>query len=397
MTDSAQHRVVVIGGGYAGLTTAARIGEQNSGLNLTLIDAKPHFVERIRLHEIATGSSAGHLPYAEFMSARNGRFVEARVSAIDAGNCVVHLDPRRGNPDKIEYDTLIYALGSYTDRETIPGAARFAACLDTVSGSEVLAKRLGTTAASGGTVLIAGGGLTAIEAACEFGECFPDLKVVLAPGRELGPNPEPGGLSRAGFSHVAATLHRLKVETAVGARISQLRADHAVLESGGTIPFDICLWAAGFLVPPLAANAGISTTTSGQIITNEVLISVSNPNILAVGDAAHVMVEPAGKCRMSCAAGRPMGELAAKTFVGLIDGATLQPFEFSYSFRCVSLGREDGLIQFVDAHDRPVEQVWTGARGARWKEYICRRTLAGIGFDTGLGAPPDTPPRVLAS
>ena len=45
----------------------------------------------------------------------------------------------------------------------------------------------------------------------------------------------------------------------------------------------------------------------------------------------------------------------------------------------------------VDAHDQPVEQVWTGAS---WKEYICRRTLAGIGFDTGLGAPPDTPPQI---
>ena len=89
-----------------------------------------------------------------------------------------------------------------------------------------------------------------------------------------------------------------------------------------------------------------------------------------------------------------MGELAAKTFSSLNDGGILRPFEFSYSFRCVSLGREDGLIQFVDAHDRPVEQVWTGARGARWKEYICRRTLAGIGFDTGLGEPPDTPPQI---
>jgi NADH dehydrogenase len=394
MNDTAPHRVVVIGGGYAGLTTAARIGEQNSELDLTLIDAKPQFVERIRLHEIATGSHAGHLPYAGFMTARNGRFVEARVSAIDAGNCVVHLDPGPEEPDIIGYDTLVYALGSYTDRETIPGAARFAACLDTPSGSKALATRLGAAAASGGTVLIAGGGLTAIEAACEFGERFPDLKIVLVPGRQFGPNPEPGGLSRAGFDHVAVTLHRLKVEIASGARISQLRADHAVLESGGTIPFDVCLWAAGFLVPPLAANAGISVTASGQIITDETLISVSHPNILAVGDAAHVMAAPAGKCRMSCAAGRPMGELAAKTFSGLNDGGILRPFEFSYSFRCVSLGREDGLIQFVDAHDRPVEQVWTGARGARWKEYICRRTLAGIGFDTGLGEPPDTPPQI---
>ena len=89
-----------------------------------------------------------------------------------------------------------------------------------------------------------------------------------------------------------------------------------------------------------------------------------------------------------------MGELAAKTVAARLGGTTPGTFEFSYSFRCVSLGREDGLIQFVDAKDRPVEQVWTGERGAVWKEYICRRTLAGIGFESDLGPPPDTPPQI---
>ena len=89
-----------------------------------------------------------------------------------------------------------------------------------------------------------------------------------------------------------------------------------------------------------------------------------------------------------------MGELAARTFAARLSGRSPDPFEFRYSFRCVSLGREDGLIQFVDGADRPAAEVWTGKRGAVWKEYICRRTLAGIGFDTGLGPPPDTPPRI---
>ena len=89
-----------------------------------------------------------------------------------------------------------------------------------------------------------------------------------------------------------------------------------------------------------------------------------------------------------------MGELAARTVDARRNGAPPAAFDFSYSFRCISLGREDGLIQFVDATDRPVEKVWTGERGAVWKEYICRRTLAGVGFDDDLGPPPDTPPQI---
>lgn len=394
MAETAAHRIVVLGGGYAGLTAAARLGETLPDTDVTLIDAKPQFVERIRLHEIAGGSAAQHLPYGEFMSARNGRFIQARAGKIDTESRLVHLAPGPGIPDAVGYDTLIYAPGSYTDRHSVPGVDRFAACLDSSENCEETATRLETLAKTGGTVLIAGGGLTAIEAACEFGERLPGLKIVLAPGRNFGPDDAPGGLSRAGFGHIVTTLQRLGVETAAGARIVVVNPDRAEMENGDTIAFDLCLWAAGFLVPDLAAKAGIEVTDTGQIVTDDTLTSVSHPNILAVGDAAHVVTETAGACRMSCAAGRPMGELAAKTVAARLGGASAGAFEFSYSFRCVSLGRKDGLIQFVDSRDRPIEQVWTGERGAVWKEYICRRTLAGIGFDSDLGPPPDTPPRI---
>jgi NADH dehydrogenase len=398
MNPTPDHRVVVLGGGYAGLTSAARIGENVGDVSLTLIDAKTEFVERIRLHEIAGGSSPLHLPYHDFMASRGGSFVHAKIIGLEPDRRQILLAPVDGGQEiaqtSIPYDTLVYALGSYTDLQTVPGADRHAACLDTTAGSAALGAQLATLAGTGGTVLIAGGGLTAIEAACEFGERLPGLRIILAPGRYFAPGNDPGDLSKAGFDHVVATLQRLGVDIATGARIAAVHPRHAEMEDGTTIPFDVCLWAAGFLVPSLAADAGIAVTESGQIVTDDTLTSVSHPSIIAVGDAAHVIAEEAGKCRMSCAAGRPMGELAARTFAARLNGRSPEPFEFRYSFRCVSLGREDGLIQFVDAADRPAAEVWTGKRGAVWKEYICRRTLAGIGFDTGLGPPPDTPPRI---
>lgn len=390
MTEKSSHRVVVLGGGYAGLTTAARIGEAALASSLTLVDAKPEFVERIRLHEIAAGSTPRSLPYAPFMEERNGRFLQGRAEAIDlAGRAVAVVRPD-GRRETLPFDTLVYALGSHTDRTTVPGVARYADVLDTIEGSKALYGRL----SPGRTVLIAGGGLTAIEAACEFGERIPGLRVVLAPGRAFGPSGDVGGLSEAGFAHVAATLARLGVEIRDGARISALGDGEAAFEDGTTLAFDSCIWAAGFGVPDLARESGLAVDDLGQVLTDDRLVSVSHGSVVAVGDAAHVVADPGGKCRMSCAAGRPMGELAARTVAGLANGGAGERFAFGYSFRCVSLGREDGLIQFVDKTDRPVETVWTGPRAARWKEYICRRTLAGIGLDAGLGPPPDTPPQI---
>ena len=385
--------IVILGGGYAGLTTAARIAEAGIDAVVTLVDAKPQFVERIRLHEIAAGSAPRDLDYAAFMAARGGTFVRARVTAIDAEMKVLEIVPPDGGPSELTYDKLVYALGSHTDLHRVPGAAAHAVGLDTVDGSLDLANRLEVLSRSGGAVLIAGGGLTAIEAACEFAERLPGLKVAIAPGRAFGPDAGPGGLSVAGHDHVVATLRRLEVDIIDGARIIEVEAGRARLEDDRSIPFDVCVWGAGFVVPAIAAAAGIRVNEAGQIVTDETLTSTSHPDIVAVGDAAEVIVEPAGVCRMSCAAGRPMGERAAQTILSSLTGATPAPFEFAYSFRCVSLGRDDGLIQFVDAQDRPVDEIWTGDRGARWKEYICRRTLNGFGFDDDLGPPPDTPPQ----
>ncbi len=390
MTSSEAFRVVVLGGGYAGLTAAARIGEAGTATSLTLVDAKTEFVERIRLHEIAAGTEPRALPYAPFLAERGGCFLQGRAVAIDPEARTVSVDGADGAPHTLPYDVLVYAPGSRTVRDAVPGAAEHAAALDDVAGSRALGAALGP----GRTVLIVGGGLTAIEAACEFGERIPGLRIVLAPGRAFAPSVEVGGLSQAGFRHVEATLARLGVEVRSGARVTGLREGAATLEDGTEIAFDACLWAAGFEVPSLARDAGIAVNERGEVLTDPQLRSVSHPEIVAVGDAAHVIAAPGGKCRMSCAAGRPMGELAARTVAGLAGGGAHDPFRFSYAFRCVSLGRDDGLIQFVDGMDRPVEQVWTGARAARWKEYICRRTLAGIGLDTTVGAPPDTPPQI---
>jgi len=395
MSTVSPHQVVVIGGGYAGLTTAARIAESEAAVSVILVDAKTQFVERIRLHEIAAGSTPRDLDYEAFMQDRGGAFIQGRVEALDTASKSVRLLGPNGVEQSLEYDTLVYALGSQTDLTRVPGAAQYAVGLDSSEGSITLFRTLESLAKSGGTILIAGGGLTAIEAACEFAERLPGLDVKIAPGRSFGPDAGPGGLSAAGHNHVLSTLQRLNVESIVGARIVEVASDQANLEDGRSVPFDVCVWGAGFSVPGLAADAGIRVNRSGQIETDDTLVSVSHPDIVAVGDAAEVIADPAGVCRMSCAAGRPMGERAARTVLDRLADQPPAPFEFAYSFRCVSLGRDDGLIQFVDAQDRAVEEVWTGARGARWKEYICRRTLNGVGFDDDLGPPPDTPPNVL--
>ena len=311
---------MVLGGGYAGLTAAARIAEAGMDAVVTLVDAKSQFVERIRLHEVAAGSVPRDLGYRKFMEARGGQFIQARVNAIDPIDRVLRLDPAEDGTSELGYHRLVYALGSHTDLNRVPGAAVHAIGLDTAGGSAELATTLRALSKTNGSVLIVGGGLTAVEAACEFAERLSGLRVIIAPGRDFGPSPEAGGLSVSGHAHVEATLQRLNVEIVAGARITKLESGRASLEDGRSIPFGVCVWGAGFVVPSLAAEAGLHVNGTGQIVTDVTLTCISQSDIVAVGDAAEVIVDPAGVCRMSCAAGRPMGEHAAQTVPSSLTG-----------------------------------------------------------------------------
>ncbi|MBK18091.1 MAG: oxidoreductase [Rhodospirillaceae bacterium] len=380
-------RIVVVGGGYAGLTAAARIAEGKTDATVTLIDRKSEFIERIRLHEIAAGSEPRDLGYKDFMECRGGNFHRGGVSGIDLARQLIELEGQ----DTIAWDTLVYALGSFTDVDSVPGVREHAVSLDDLGECRELFGRL-FEAPKGTKLLIVGGGLTAIEAACEFAERFPQLEITLAVGNKFEAHRKPGGLSAGAIEHLRNTFDRLSVNVIVGDRVTSVEKNSAVIGDDNTLPFDLCIWAAGFSVPTLAKESGLAVNDSGQIRTNRSLASFSHANVLAVGDSAEVIAEIGGRCRMSCATGRPMGEMAAKTILGRLLAESSTPFEFGYSFRCISLGREDGLIQFVDEKDCPTDDVWTGKRGARWKEYICQRTLQGIGFDVDIGDPPDTPP-----
>lgn len=392
--------IVVLGGGYAGLTAAARLGEAGlSGTELparvTLIDTKPGFVERIRMHEIAAGATPRDLGYAPFLDARGVGFLQGRAVSLDPDGREIQLRTPDGANQTIAYDWLVYALGSRTDHAGVPGAAEFARTLDTMESAREIFERAGLAAGNGERALVVGGGLTGLECAAELAERIPTLKVTIALGRDYGPNTAPGGLSADGVDHVRRVFERLGVETLEGVRVSRLESSTAHFEDGSALPYGVCVWAAGFRAPPLARSTGLTVDKLDRVVTDETLRSVSHPDILAIGDAARVAATPDRSYRMSCAAGRPMGEAAAAGLARLIAGQQPEPFAFRYSFRCLSLGREDGLIQFVDENDAPVREFWGDGRGATWKEYICRRTIAGIGLEPDLGPPPDQPPETL--
>ncbi|MFD2422099.1 NAD(P)/FAD-dependent oxidoreductase [Amycolatopsis pigmentata] len=355
--------IVVLGGGYAGLL-AAKLTAKRTNARVTLINAGDRFVERVRLHQLASGQALRELPLAGLLRGTGVELVVGKVIGIDAENRVVRL---HGIPETVGYDALFYALGSRADLDSVPGAAEHAHTVADAASAARLRERV----REGGVVAVVGGGLTGIETATELAETMPGLKVRLVTGGRFG-----AAFSENGRRYLRRAFARLGIEVTDQVRVGEVQADGVRLSDGGHVAADTVIWTTGFRVPELARDAGFAVDPAGRMIVDETLRSVSHPEVYAIGDAAAARRPDGQELRMACATGLPTAAQAVGAFADRLAGRDPKPLRFRYFTQCVSLGRHDGLIQFVSADDSPVGTVLTGRVAALVKESIVRGTVS---------------------
>lgn len=373
-----EQRVVIVGAGYAGMTAALRLGRRarTLGASVTLVNGAGEFVERIRLHQAGSGQPRKRRPIAAMLRGTGVQFVQGYVTALDPDARQLHIVAADGGASTLGYDTLLYALGSTIDVESVPGVREHALALAGPDAAARLAGELPALAARGGRLLVCGGGLTGIEATTEIAEAWPGVQVALATRDELGAR-----LSQKGRAHLRRVFARLGIALHEGADVVRLSASRAEPAGGDALPFDLCLWAGSFSVPPLAREAGLRVNGRGQVLVGPDLRSLSHPAIVVAGDAAAFAEDPGAPIRMACATAMPQGAAAADTILASLAGKPAPAFSYRYLIQCISLGRKDGLIQLVHDDDSPREKVITGRPAALVKELICGFTTFSLAME----------------
>ncbi|QKG23482.1 NAD(P)/FAD-dependent oxidoreductase [Actinomadura verrucosospora] len=368
-----KHRIVVLGAGYAGANAAGRLARRlhRDDVEITLVNGDPEFVERVRMHQLASGQDLRPRPLRDLYAGTGVQVRTARVTAVDVEAKTVDL-----GGETLAYDTLVYALGSAIADHGVPGVAEHA---HNVAGKQAalrLRARL-SEVEPGGTVLIVGGGLTGIETATEIAEAHPDLEVAIAARGRVG-----GWLSDKAQRHLRGALDRLGITVHDHADITRVEAEGAVTGAGEQIRAQVTVWTAGFAVHPIAAATALEVSGSGRIVVDAGMRSVSHPDVYAVGDAA--LAEGAGgePLRMSCASANPMAWLAADVIAARLTGRKVPQTTIGYSVQCISLGRRDGIIQRVTADDQVTSTVFTGRTAARIKEMVCASAAWSIAHPT---------------
>ncbi|MFF8031881.1 MULTISPECIES: NAD(P)/FAD-dependent oxidoreductase [unclassified Streptomyces] len=349
--------VVVIGGGYAGVMAANRLTRRDD-VTVTLINPRPAFVHRVRLHQLVGGSDGAVVAYRDVLGERV-RLVVDTVTGIDAAGRGLAL----ASGGTARYDYLIYAVGSGSADPSVPGAAEFACPIATLEEAERLRPVLDAEPATA-PVTVVGAGPTGIETAAELAEG--GRAVTLVCGGVLGPY-----LHARGRRSVARRLEGLGVNVVdgPGTEVTAVSRDAVRLADGRELPSRVTVWTAGFGVPDLASRSGLSTDALGRLRTDETLTSVDDVRIVAAGDAAAPSDLP---LRMSCQAAMPLGARAADTVLSRLAGERPSPLSQLFAGQCISLGRRAGIFQFAHRNDVALWFHIDGRPGARLKELVCR-------------------------
>ncbi|MEU9024003.1 FAD-dependent oxidoreductase [Actinomadura sp. NPDC048394] len=361
---NALHKVVVIGGGYAG-TVAANHLRLRDDVDITLVNSRPTFVERIRLHQFVAGDYDASVDYGTLLG--DGiKLVVDNATRIDTASRTVEL----ASGAALDYDYVVYAVGSTgAVPSSVPGAAEFAYSIAELESAERLRARLAELPADA-AITVVGGGLTGIETAAELAE--QGRKVTLVAGRTLAPT-----LSAPGRRSIATWLSENGVTVEYSA-VAEVRRDAVVLTDRAVRHSALTIWTAGFGVPALAAASGLRVDELGRLLTDEALASVDDDRIVAAGDAG----SPSGRpLRMSCQAAIPLGVQAADTVLSRIAGTAPPVLDQGFKGVLISLGRHAGIRQLVQADDTPLDTYVDGHEGAQMKEEQCRQTVMGIGME----------------
>ena len=373
MRSGQKERVVVVGGGYAGTLAALRLaGRARRRVSVTLVDPKETFVQRLRLHQVATGQTVAAPSYKKLLRSKVD-FVQDTAEMIDCERGLIEV---RSGSAALPFDRLIYAIGSGVDLSLAPGVSEHAYSVTDIASARGLSHAL-HYASRGAAVAVVGAGMTGLEVASEIATSYPELEVKLVTSGQVG-----GWLSERGRQYIRASIDRQGVELVERVRVRAVEPDRLLLADGSGIMARLVVWCGGFRAPELARQSGIETDELGRVAVDRSLCAVGRPQIVAAGDSAATPPFVAGaSLRMCCQVAAPTAAHAADVVAAQVKGREPRELHFGYVHQPISLGRRDGLIQFVDRADRPKNSVLTGRRAAIYKELVTRATIPSIKFE----------------
>jgi NADH:ubiquinone reductase (H+-translocating) len=363
----ARKRVVIIGGGFAGLAAARAL--RHADAEVILIDRRNHHIFQPLLYQVATAvlspaEIAAPIRQLE-VKQRNLSVLLAEVVGVDVASRTIEVSFQDGGVRKVAFDYLLVATGMYPSYFGHDEFARYAPGLKTLGDAETIrAKILGafelaaTTEDDGErarqmTFVLVGAGPTGVELAASlahmvnitlrgnFRRIDPAKAsiILLDAGKRVLPTfAEP--LSRK----VAKRLEKLGVKVVTDVKVETVD-EKGVIAGGNRIPSATVLWTAGVAASPVPKMLGSKTDRAGRALVDPFLKVADAPGVFVVGDAASVMLNEhpvPGVAQAAIQQGRYVGRLIAKE----LNGRTVErPFRYFDKGNMAVVGKNYAVLE----------------------------------------------------
>jgi NADH dehydrogenase len=371
LQKAAPHRVLILGGGFAGIETAQALEKRlkrRSDVEIWLVSAENFMLFTPLLPEVCSGVlEPRHVvtPLRAMLHRASSWPITAEVQKIDLGERQVTVLGGDGDVHRLRYDTLVLALGAETATFGITGIEEYAAGMKTLADAFGLRNRIiemleraeieddPAERQAQLTFVVGGGGFSGVETAGEIEDFIHRVRkryypkigddevrtyLVELKGRLL---PEmPADMGAYARRRLEQRGYRVLLETP----IKQVAEDHVAVGDDQTIPTRTLIWTGGIQPDPLVRDSGVEVDRAGRAVV-QATMQTSEPGVFAIGDCAWIpQPRHEGQAYAPTAqnAVREAKQLA-DNIMARIDGGELRSFRYETIGTLASIGAYTGV------------------------------------------------------
>jgi len=382
-----KRRVVIVGGGFAGLGCAQRLAEHED-VGVTLIDRNNYHQFQPLLYQVATSllapSDVANSLRAVFPDQRNVDVKLAEISEVDTTNRTVSTT----DGERWTGDALVLAGGSQPNFFHTPGAAEHAFPLYSLDNATRLRSRiLGLLEAvdrnpelmrlGALNFVIVGGGPTGVEVAGALADMINvtvpaeyrnlDAKAARICLVDLG-DALLKAFSDKAHGYVARVLDERGVEVHLRTGVNEVASGHAVLSDGTVIPTHCVVWGGGITAAPVAADCGLAQGRGGRVDVQPDLTLPGSERVYVVGDIANIPGPEETVLPQLGSVALQSGQWAAENILADFKGEERKEFAYRDKGIMAMIGRKAAIAEVGknhhEVHGQLAHVAWLGVHAA---------------------------------
>jgi NADH dehydrogenase len=366
MSADSKPRVLILGGGFAGVGAAQKLNK--AGAEVVLVDRHDYHTFQPLLYQLATAlldtTAVGH-SLRDLLSDHETVMVhQAGVQGIDLEHRTVTFD----EISPISYDYLVFGLGAQVNFFGTAGAPEHAFPMYTLPDAVQLKDHILERWESADrdpsliedgvlNVVVVGGGPTGVETAGaiaelyrgDFDKDYPGVKQDDAKITLVEAGPELFGMFKPNLREYAAkALTDRGVEVKTGMAVSSVEPTRVTLKSGEELKAHTLVWGAGLQGNPVVQSLGIELQRGNRIGVGPDLTLPDHPEVYVVGDIAAITdAENEQVLPQLGSVALQSGEHAGESIARRIAGEEPKPFKYKDKGTMATIGRGAAVVQFL--------------------------------------------------